>query len=60
MLTSAAWLHDVLDHKMVFDPEEYKQKEGAMRDFRAKHCTVQEVQLVFDIINNVSYSNEVR
>ena len=58
-MTSAAWLHDVLDHKMISDPVEYNRKEQEMRDFLAARYSQQQVTLIFDIIENVSFSKEV-
>jgi hypothetical protein len=59
VVTSAAWLHDVLDHKMISDPAEYDRKEGVMREFLAAQFTAEQVALIFDIISNVSFSKEV-
>ncbi|XP_063681099.1 uncharacterized protein LOC134816238 [Bolinopsis microptera] len=59
VVTSAAWLHDVLDHKMISDPVEYNRKEQVMRDFLAARFSDQQVTLIFDIIENVSFSKEV-
>jgi HD superfamily phosphodiesterase len=56
---SAAWLHDVLDHKLISDPAQYERKEKIMREFLAARFTAEQVTLIFDIISNVSFSKEV-
>ena len=60
VVTSAAWLHDVLDHKMISDPDEYSRKEKVMKEFLTARFSKEQVDLIFDIIANVSYSKEVR
>ena len=60
MVTSAAWLHDVLDHKMISDPAEYSSKERVMKEFLEARFSAEHVSLIFDIIANVSFSKEVR
>ena len=59
VVISAAWLHDVLDHKMISDPDEYSRKEKLMREFLVARFSEEQVNLIFDIISNVSYSKEV-
>ncbi|KAL5261363.1 hypothetical protein ACHWQZ_G007158 [Mnemiopsis leidyi] len=60
VVISAAWLHDVLDHKMISDPDEYSRKEKLMREFLVARFSEEQVNLIFDIISNVSYSKEVK
>ena len=60
VVTSAAWLHDVLDHKMITDPDEYSRKEKVMKEFLTARFSEKQVNLIFDIIANVSFSKEVR
>ena len=59
-MVSAAWLHDVLDKKMIKSDREYKEKDSEIRSLLAKLFTAEEAQLIMAITENVSYSNEVK
>ena len=60
VVLSAAWWHDILDHKMVTCDVEYGVKEEEMRGCLGNYLTPQHVQLVLDITDNISFSKEVR
>lgn len=54
LVIAVAWLHDIIDHK--YDPE--KKLAGRMRTFLEGLFSPTDVQLIFDIIDRVSYSKE--
>eukprot|EP00116_Pleurobrachia_bachei_P009113 sb/3469375/ len=60
VVVSAAWLHDVLDKKMIKSDKEYKEKEREIRSLLAKLFTAEEAHLIMEITENVSYSKEVK
>ena len=59
MVISAAWLHDVLDHKMIKSEAEYTEKEYAIQEFLSSSFDADDSKLVLDIIANISFSKEV-
>ena len=60
VVVSAAWLHDVLDKKMITSDKEYKEKDYEIRSLLANLFTSQEALLIMDITENISYSTEVK
>jgi len=58
VVSAAAWLHDVLDHKMVANQAEYDQKEAEIKKWLEERFTAEESKLVSDITVNVSFSKE--
>lgn len=54
LVIASAFLHDVIDHK--YDPE--KKLAGQMRAFLNGLFSPTDVQLIFNIIDRVSYSKE--